>query len=124
MPRKRTPRDKTGADDTTVGSRKSWLAPYARAWREAYDGVPPWGKLAKAFKELLTEHPEADVERNWRHYLGHTPGQFASPTRFAQTYGAWDPAKPNPDAWKHDELLPRPGESVDALIARLARRGY
>lgn len=127
---KTTPKPKSTAKAAEQKQRRSADATKTRvaifgvAWKAAYDGEPNWGQLAKALPPLLREHDAADVLRHWRYYLEQTPGRFASANRFANTYGAWDPSKPDPDAWKHNPLQQRPGESIDAMIERLARAGY
>lgn len=96
----------------------SWLSVYGDAWKAAYQGVPPWGSMAKAFAELHKERGEAEVLQRWKNYLFATDARYASPFRFAQTYGRWaGPTPAKADDWNEQ----RPGESIDGYIARLAQ---
>lgn len=78
--------------------------------------------MARSLKPLVTEHGADEVARRWSHYLTSAEARYVSVPRFAETFGAW--TTPDPDAWKHDKTAPRPGESVDAYIMRLANAGY
>jgi hypothetical protein len=69
--------------------RQSWVVELGKDWRNAYDGTPPWGHIGRAMKELIAEKGLERVQQHWRRYLNDTPGRFASPTRFAETFGTW-----------------------------------
>jgi hypothetical protein len=67
------------------------LSPFYDAWVEQYGGKPSAGQLAKAMKPLLEEHDEAETLARWRYYLKQTEASYASPQRFASTFGQWIP---------------------------------
>jgi len=97
----------------------TWLTAYAEAWKAAYQGVPPFGRIGRALRPLHLEHGEEEVLRRFRIYLKVTPGRYASVERFAQTFGIWDGDAP---ARKPaDPLDQRPEESVDAYFLRLSQ---
>jgi len=110
--------------DTIFPNRGTWLSPFASAWiaRFGKGSEVPWGRIASAIRNLVIEQGEAEVLRRWRNFLSATSVEYVNPSRFAFTFGAWD--TPDPDAWKRDPTVIRPGESVDAYIARLAAAGY
>lgn len=72
-----------------AASKQTWLTPFGDDWREAYGGEPAWGEMAKVLKLPVDTLGAAEVRTRWRMYLGRTDGQYASPTRFAQTIGIW-----------------------------------
>jgi len=84
------------------GGRTTWLTPFGEAWETQYGGQPAYGQLGKALKPLVDTHGDAIVLRHWRHYLAQTEAEYASPSRFAQTFGRWDPAA-EPAAMGHDD---------------------
>jgi hypothetical protein len=67
------------------------LTPFCDLWVAQYGGTPQAGWLAKALKPLVDEHGPDETIRRWRYYLSQTPAEYASPTRFAATWGRWDP---------------------------------
>lgn len=69
--------------------RETWLTGFAADWREAYEGEPSFGEMARVLRQPVEALGEPEVRRRWRLYLGQTEGRFASPTRFAQTIGVW-----------------------------------
>lgn len=109
---------------STKLSRPTWLSPFGAAWVARFgDGsVPPWGPMARALAPLVKGHGEGETLRRWTNFLQGSEARFVSPSRFATTFGSW--TTPDPDAWKRDETMIRPGESVDAHLMRLARAGY
>ena len=76
-------------------ARENWVTILGADWRQAYDGEPPWGQIGKHLKPLM-EKPFSEVQIHWRHYLKETPARFASPARFAATFGAWAPPSRSP----------------------------
>ena len=72
-----------------AASKQTWLTPFGDDWREAYGGEPAWGEMAKVLKMPVDALGAKEVRTRWRMYLGRTDGQYASPTRFAQTIGIW-----------------------------------
>lgn len=81
----------------------TWLTPYGQDWTEAYGGEPAWGELATYLRPLDEKHGLAHVRPRWCRYLAETEARFASPARFAKTFGAWDPAATEPAAMGFDD---------------------
>lgn len=66
-------------------------------WFHAYGGWPARGEFGKHLKPLLQGSSFTQVENHLRHYVKQTPARYASPAKFAQTFGAWaDPIKNPP----------------------------
>lgn len=70
----------------------SWVQELGKDWVSQYKGEAPYGEIGKRLKPLVEAEGFEPVQARWRFYLGATEGRYASPTRFAQTYGAWDRA--------------------------------
>lgn len=106
-------------------NRGTWLSPFASAWvtRFGKGCAVPWGVLARALRNLVTEQGEAEVLRRWKNYLASTTPQYVSPPRFAFTFGSWD--RPQPRKLAPGEIPDQlPDEDDDAYAMRLARLGY
>lgn len=89
----RQPRDSSTRETTTENSKPAaWVRTLAEDWSKTYGGIPNCGELGKRLKPLVDEHGFEPVREHWQNYLEATEGRFASPTRFAQTYGSWDRA--------------------------------
>lgn len=82
--------------------RDTWLSPFWDAWQATYGGEPNGGELAKYLRPLTEAHVSGEVLDHWTRYLAATEARYASPARFAQTYGSW--AKP--ERAKQVESLP------------------
>jgi len=62
------------------------------AWARRYQGVAPFGAIARARAELMDAGVDfEEIVVAWDAYLTATQASFASPTRFANTYGQWVP---------------------------------
>lgn len=81
------PKSKTSS--APAAPRPTWLSPFAKAWQSAYGGSPNFGELAKHLKPLTETHLPGEVLDHWTRYLAATEARYASPARFAQTFGAW-----------------------------------
>jgi hypothetical protein len=99
--------------------RTTWLTPFGEGWATAYEGTPPWGQLGRYLKPLVEKHGPALVLERWVRYLTNTEARFASPARFASTFGAWGQGD-GPSSRNLSPIDPRPGEDVDGYIGRLA----
>lgn len=88
------PQQRDSYQETTTESSKpaAWVRTLAEDWSKTYGGIPNCGELGKRLKPLVDEHGFEPVREHWQNYLEATEGRFASPTRFAQTYGSWDRA--------------------------------
>lgn len=78
-----------GEGKGTAEPSVSWLTPFALAWREKVGSDPQFGKLARFLRPLLAKFDTAEVEGAWAAYMTETPARYASPSRFAETYGYW-----------------------------------
>ena len=72
----------------------TWLMPFGDAWRARYGGELAWSRAGSAFSPLREEHGAERVLRAWVRYVAATEAQFASPQRFASTFGQWDGTAP------------------------------
>jgi len=74
----------------TPQTKNTWVTPWWDAWLEKYHGDPPSGELCKTIKGLQKKgHSDLLILDAWKAYLDDTEGRFASPSRFAQTFGVW-----------------------------------
>jgi uncharacterized protein YdaU (DUF1376 family) len=58
-------------------------------WVEVYEGTVNYGKIGKALKPLVQKYTWPTVRPAWKLYLKSTAAEYASPYRFAETYGKW-----------------------------------
>lgn len=77
---------------TESATPAAWVRSLGEDWANTYGGIPGYGEIGKRLKPLVDLHGFEPVQEHWRNYLAATEGQFASATRFAQTYGSWDRA--------------------------------
>lgn len=76
---------------------ESWSREACDDWIGRFGGTAPGGQIGKAIKPLVEKHGWEFVRRAWKRYLEAGEGAFASPARFAATYGEWAPrAKAEP----------------------------
>ncbi len=95
--------------------RATWLTPYWDAWVSVYGGEPKSGQLAKALKPLHEKRGLEKTLAHWQNYLARTEASYASPAKFAATFGSWETSR----AYRRqDPRDPRPGESADAYLTR------
>jgi hypothetical protein len=73
----------------TPGVNGAWSREACDAWMSRYGGTAPGGQIGKALKPLVERHGWPDVLPAWLNYLMQTDAQYASPARFASTYGQW-----------------------------------
>lgn len=118
-PRTSRSRKSESTSERSEEKGRSWLSEYGEAWKARY-GTPvvPWGQLAKALGELHKADKDETLRR-FRNYLAATPGRFANPFRFAQTFGEWAGARDLRET--RDPLDQLDGEDLDAYVARLHR---
>lgn len=69
--------------------RETWITPFYEAWQRQYDAKPNARQMASAFRPLLERATPDDVLRAFERYVSETEARFASPSRFAQTFGHW-----------------------------------
>lgn len=66
-----------------------WTKEACDDWQARYGGAAPGGWIGRALKSLVEKESWPAVRAAWQNYLGQTPGTYASPVRFAATYGEW-----------------------------------
>lgn len=94
-----TPTELTApSENATAIPKVTWLTPYFEAWKAAYGGTPNGGQLAKSFKPLHDEHGPDETARRWAVYLAATGAPYASPSKFAATWGSWTGTTPSTEA--------------------------
>jgi uncharacterized protein YdaU (DUF1376 family) len=69
--------------------KESWSRDACDVWIERFGGTAPGGQVGKALKPLVDQHGWEEVRDSWRSYLAQTEAEYASPSRFASTYGNW-----------------------------------
>ena len=67
----------------------NWLTPFADIWKKEYGGELPYGQAAKALAPVRKELGDAETLVRFEWYCRSTPGQYASPTRFAAVHGQY-----------------------------------
>lgn len=91
----RTTEERTSAQPRGDGSRPvSWAREACDAWIERFGGTAPGGQIGKALKPLVDRHGWEIVRQAWCSYLRQVEADYASPSRFASTYGRWSGSAP------------------------------
>lgn len=75
---------------------KPWSTEACEIWIERFGGTAPGGQIGKALKPLMDRHGWPEVRLAWQSYLAQTEADYASPSRFASTYGRWSGTSPPP----------------------------
>jgi hypothetical protein len=73
---------------------RSWSSEACDDWAARFGGTTPGGKIGKALKPLVDKHGWPEVRKAWKSYLGQVEADYASPSRFANTYGRWSGSEP------------------------------
>jgi uncharacterized protein YdaU (DUF1376 family) len=68
---------------------RPWSAEACEDWIERFGGTAPGGEIGRHLKPLLATHGWPEVRKAWRAYLAQVEADYASPRRFANTYGRW-----------------------------------
>ncbi len=75
----------------------TWSVEAVDDWRARFQAEKaPAGQIGSSLQPLVRTHGWDVVRPAWQRYLAATEGKFASPTRFATTWGDWRPAPPPP----------------------------
>lgn len=69
--------------------RGGWVAEAAEDWNRQTLGVIAIGHLGKALKPLIDLYGWGKVRPVWQRYLKTVEARFLSPSRFAETFGAY-----------------------------------
>ena len=81
------------ADNPLVAVERAPVVAWSREacddWISRFGGTAPGGQIGKAMKPLVDRHGWLAVRAAWQSYLGQTEAEYASPTRFASTFGRW-----------------------------------
>jgi hypothetical protein len=96
-----------GDGDTAASEAKaepkppSWTREACDLWITRFGGTAPGGKIGKALKPLVEKHGWPAIKPGWLAYLEGVEALYASPARFAETYGTWarpEAVAPQPEA--------------------------
>jgi len=71
--------------------KQTWLTPYLDLCREHCGGEMSPGQAARALAPVVKAIGSEETAVRFEWYLRVTPVQYASVTRFAQTYGRYAP---------------------------------
>jgi uncharacterized protein YdaU (DUF1376 family) len=80
---------KTSSEPSASATKTSWTKEACDDWISEYKGTAPGGRIGKALKPIVAKNTWKIVRSVWRSYLSQTEPEFASPERFANTYGKW-----------------------------------
>jgi len=86
----------------------SWTEQAADDWIDRYGGTAQGGMIGKALKPLVGKYGWEKVRQAWRSYLEGSEAQYASPARFAATYGEWGSTAPVAPKGEAPAPLPAP----------------
>lgn len=67
----------------------SWAREACDDWIARFGGTAPGGRIGSALKPLVAKHGWPAVREAWRSYLAQSEAEYASPQRFAATFGRW-----------------------------------
>ena len=82
------------AQSSVAVAPASWSSEACDDWQARYHGTAPGGRIGKALAPLVKSHGWEAVRSAWRSYLVQAEAEFASPQRFAATYGRWSGLAP------------------------------
>lgn len=112
-------RDRVPAPRAAVPA-KTWSVEACDDWIGRFGGVAPGGTIGKNLKPLVDKHGWPTVRAAWKSYLEQAEAQYASPSRFAATFGRWSGAVPD----RPDPRATTVGEHNAATLKRvLAKMG-
>ena len=98
----------------------AWSREACDDWISRFGGTAPGGQIGKAMKPLVDRHGWTAVRAAWQSYLGQTEAEYASPTRFASTFGRWSGSTVEPAP--RDIRSQTPGQFNAATLQRIQRR--
>jgi hypothetical protein len=78
-----------GDKSPSPNGRARWLSPYAKAWRERFDGDPPFGQIAKHLAKLHEGKGEPVVLPAWQRFLDAQDIDHISIPKFVSGFGVW-----------------------------------
>jgi hypothetical protein len=76
----------------------NWSREACDDWISRFGGTAPGGRIGKALKPLVKAYGWREVRPAWACYLALGEAEFASPQRFAATYGRWSGDRPEQSA--------------------------
>lgn len=128
--KRRSPRTAKTTSDSKRKSKSSgppWTVEAAKIWSDATGGTAPFGRIGKALKPLIERHGTIPVFQAFERYLRSTDIQFASPERFASTFGRWSSERTTTGSRKtvrdDDPRIVSPRTIEDLVYATLAYGG-
>lgn len=129
--------DTSKQGDGESEGKGAWSREACDDWILRFDGTAPGGPIGRHLKPLVARHGWPAVRLAWRIYLAGAEATYASPARFAATYGEWAGTKRGAvsevilnRAWDErielrrrlaDQYPRMPGETIQEHIARIER---
>lgn len=100
------------AKSETASAWPGWSKDACDDWIARFGGTAS-GQIPKVLQPLVAKHGWVLVRPAWRSYLEQAEPEYASPRRFASTYGVWGRLKPV--ASQARRARPAPQASSDAV---------
>jgi len=97
----------------------SWSAEACQDWMARFGGTAPGGRIGGALRPLVERYGWAAVRTAWQTYLAQAEAEYASPQRFAATYGRWNGTAP---AVAKDTASDRTMAAARRFVQRGAKR--
>lgn len=84
-------RSKGSKADTTAATTAgaSWSREACQDWIDRFGGTANGGRIGRSLKPLVEKHGWPQVREAWCSYLKQAQAEYATPERFAVTYGEW-----------------------------------
>lgn len=79
----------------------NWTKEACILWDQRFQGRGAYGKIGSDLKPLVTRHGWEMVRTAWIRYLAAAEAEYASSSRFSQTFGKWSGLAQDPPG-KHD----------------------
>lgn len=79
----------------------NWAKEACVLWDQRFQGRGAYGKIGSDLKPLVSRHGWEMVRAAWIRYLAAAEAEYASSSRFSQTFGKWSGLAQDPPG-KHD----------------------
>jgi hypothetical protein len=122
-PRSRSSRRTSDGNGARKAKAESWSKEACALWVERFQGTAPGGRIGKALKPLVGSHGWPEVRAAWVAYLEQVEAEYASPQRFAATFGRWSGSVPPAVAAKGDTPAAREARTRANLTGWVQEKG-